>query len=202
MNAAEQIVDAYFRLVRGCFTLADRKVEKGAGRQLDILAYNLRDMSSYHVEVGVTHQKNWCPTVASLKGDFEKKFFGVPPNRNATDGRTDFEKKKSFWEAINQTYEEVGFETTKVRRVWVCWIIKDRADSSPYEYDFQSAHLESRGIDASFKIEVLSLRDYVIPRLQEKIGTANYDDVMLRTLGFMKQRELQSNVGPEPLAQF
>jgi len=190
MNAAEHIVDAYFRLVRGCFTLADRKVAKGNNRQLDILAYHLLDKTSYYIEVGVTHQENWCPTMDELGAQFEKKFFGASPERKGkSGGKTDFEKGKSYWKQIEATYAEVGFDPEVVRRVWVCWIVKGRKDAEPIHHGFQSGHLSR-----TFDIEVLSLRDHVLPQLEKAIGTSNYDDVILRTLGFVKQRELQTAV--------
>ncbi|MDQ2822274.1 MAG: hypothetical protein M3Y65_18135 [Pseudomonadota bacterium] len=121
MNAAEHIVDAYFRLVRGCFTLADKKVVKGNNRQLDILAYHLKSREAFHIEVGVTHQENWCLSAEDLGPHFDKKFFGAPPKLNgATNGTTDFEKGKSYWEKITATYEEVGFAPDEVKRIWVC----------------------------------------------------------------------------------
>lgn len=190
MNAAEHIVDAYFRLDRGCFTLADRKVTRGNNRQLDLLAAHLTKGDQFHIEVGVTHQENWCPTIDELGLQFEKKFFGVPPERKgSTAGTTDFEKKKSYWPQIEATYKEVGFDPLKVQRVWVCWIVKGRRDSRPIKHIFHSKHLSR-----SFEIEVLSLRDFVLPELQNAIGTSNYDDEILRTLGFVKQRELQAAV--------
>lgn len=188
MNAAEHIVDAYFRLARGCFTLADRKVPKGNNRQLDILAVHLVKGEQFHVEVGVTHQENWCPTIEELGSHFEKKFFGAPQERNGKNaGTTDFEKKKSYWAQIEGTYREVGFDPARLRRVWVCWILKNRRDSNPVPITFPSKHLCKE-----FKIEIMSLRDFILPALQEAIGTSNYDDEILRTLGFVKQRELQS----------
>jgi hypothetical protein len=45
MNAAEHIVESYFRLCRGRFTFSDRKVSGGVNRQLDILGYNLNEKS-------------------------------------------------------------------------------------------------------------------------------------------------------------
>lgn len=190
MNAAEHIVDAYFRMARGCFTLADRKVTRGNNRQLDILAYHLKQDSAFHIEVGVTHQKNWCPTLSELGTHFEKKFFGAPPERKGKSaGTTDYEKGKSYWRQIEATYREVGFDPERVQRVWVCWTVKNQKDSEPIKLQYQSTHLSR-----SFEIEVLSLRDFVLPRLQNAIGTANYDDEVLRMLGFVKQRELQSAV--------
>lgn len=190
MNSAEHIVDAYFRLARGCFTLADMKVKKGNNRQLDILAYHLKDKLEFHIEVGVTHQENWCPTLEELGPKFEKKFFGVSPERKGKNsGTTDFEKGKSYWPQIEATYSEVGFNPSAVRRVWVCWVVKGVNNSTPIKLNFKSEHLSR-----TFEIEIISLRDFILPKLQNVIGTANYDDEILRTLGFVKQRELQSAV--------
>jgi hypothetical protein len=189
MNAAEHIVDAYFRLVRGCFTLTDQKVPNGNNRQLDILAYHLKEQSAYHIEVGVTHRENWCPTLEDLEPLFEKKFFGAPPERDGkTSGTTDFEKGKSYWPQINSAYKGVGFTPSKVKRVWVCWIVKDHEKADPIRFKYFS-----KSLNRSFTIEILSLRDFVLPELQNAIGTSNYDDEILRTLGFVKQRESQSS---------
>lgn len=190
MNTAEHIVEAYFRLARGCFTLVDMKVKKGNNRQLDILAYHLKDKLEYHIEVGVTHQENWCPTLEELGSKFEKKFFGISPERkDKSSGTTDFEKGKSYWPQIEATYSEVGFSPSTVRRVWVCWVVKGVNDPTPIKLNFKSEHLSRM-----FEIEIISLRDFILPELQSAIGTANYDDEILRTLAFVKQRELQSDV--------
>jgi hypothetical protein len=82
MNAAEHIVESYFRLCRGCFTLSDRKVKDGNNRH-------------------------------------------------------------------------------------------------------------SKHLNRPFQIEVISLRDLVLPELEEKIETANYNDEILRTLTFIKRRDVQ-----------
>jgi len=190
VNAAEHIVDAYFRLVRGCFTLADKKVLSGNNRQLDILAHNLKTSEAFHIEVGVTHRENWCLPVEDLGPQFEKKFFGVSPERKgASNGKTDFEKNKSYWKRIEATYEDVGFDPAKVKRVWVCWIVTGADGREPIEVEFYSKHL-----GLTFPIQILSMRDLVLPKLQDQIGTANYDDELLRVLGFVKQREMQSLV--------
>lgn len=188
MNAAEHIVEAYFRLCRGCFTLSDQKVTKGNNRQLDILAYHLKDKLAFHIEVSVTHQNNWCPTLEELGENFEKKFFGAPPERKGkADGTTDYEKGKSYFSQIEATYAEIGFTPATVKRVWVCWVVKAQVNTKRIILPFYSKHL-----DRTFEVEVLSLRDFVLPELENAIGTANYDDEVLRTLGFIKQRELQT----------
>jgi hypothetical protein len=186
VNTSEHIVESYFRLCRGCFTYSDLKVARGNNRQLDILAYHLRDKLQFHVEVGVTHMTNWCPTREDLLAQFERKFFGVPPERtSATGGATDFEKKKSYFAQIKETYAGAGFSPDDVKRVWVCWIVKREEEKT------KSLVLPLTYLGQTFEIEVLSLRDCVLPDLKDTIGTANYDDEILRTLGFIKQREIQ-----------
>jgi len=190
MNASEHIVESYFRFCRGCFTFSDRKVVRGINRQLDLLAYNLKEMSQFHVEISVTHRKNWCPTREELGQEFEKKFFGAPPARaSKTGGKTDSEKGKSFFPQIEETYREVGFSPADVKRVWVCWVVKGEEDSKSLVLLFPSKRLNK-----TFEIEVLSLRNCVLPELKNAVETANYDDEILRTLGFIKQCELQTAV--------
>jgi hypothetical protein len=187
MNAAEHIVEAYFRLCLNCFTMTDRKVVGGNNRQLDILAYNLQSKLQYHVEVSVTHRQNWCYTIEQLIWEFERKFLGVPPKRaGAAVGTTDFEKGKTYFQQIARTYTDCGFSSADVKRVWVCWIVKDKDNSKPI--------LEKFGLnrqDGPFEIEILSLRDYVLPALMKKVNTSNYDDEILRTFSFMNERARQ-----------
>jgi hypothetical protein len=183
MNAAEHIVDAYFRLCRKCFTLSDLKVKQGNNRQFDLLAHDLAKGESFHIEVGVTHRPNWCHTVKELESQFDKKFFGAAPKRDdASAGRTDHERKKNYFEQIQATYRLVGIDPAKVKRVWVCWLVKGRDTSVPLHHKFRSAAL-----GREFEVEVLGLRDLVLPQLQAEIGTSNYEDEVLRTLGFLKQ---------------
>jgi len=191
MNTAEHIVESYFRLCRGCFTITDRKVKNGNNRQLDILAYNVKEKRQFHIEVGVTHRPNWAPTREDLRLYFEHKFFGAPPKReNKSGGTTDYEKGKSFFANIVETYVDVGFLPAEVRRVWVCWILKnEEKQNKPVVFPFESKHL-----NRPFEIEVLSLRELILTELEVAIGTANYDDEILRVLGFIKERELQTRI--------
>ncbi|MDT4289572.1 hypothetical protein RO575_08375 [Methylomonas sp. MO1] len=183
MNAAEHIVDAYFRLCRKCFTLSDLKVEQGNNRQFALLAHDLANGESFHIEVGVTHRPNWCPTVKDLESRFDKKFFGAAPQRDgASTGRTDHERKKNYFEQIEATYRQVGIDPAKVKRVWVCWLVKGCDTSAPLHRT-----IRSDALGREFDVEILGLRDLVLPKLQAKIGTSNYEDEVLRTLGFLKQ---------------
>jgi len=189
MNAAEHIVDAYFRLCRKCFTLSDIKVEKGNNRQFDILAHDLVKGDSFHIEVGVTHRLNWCPNITELESRFDKKFFGVAPARDgANTGLTDHERKKNYFKQIEASYRRVGINPVTVRRVWVCWALKGSDTSAPLQHKIRSAALNK-----DFDVEILGLRDLVLPQLQTEIGTSNYEDEVLRTLGFLKQLNDQTN---------
>jgi len=125
-----------------------------------------------------------------LSPQFEKKFFGAPPERKGKEsGTTDFEKGKSYFSQIEAAYTAVGFSPAEVKRVWVCWIVKGNEGINSSVIPFQSKHLPGR----TFDIEILSLRDFILPELTDAIGTANYDDEILRTLGFIKQRDSQIN---------
>lgn len=187
MNAAEHVVESYFRLCRGCLTFSDRKVLGGVNRQLDILACNLKENVQYHVEISVTHRLNWCPTPEELRLEFERKFFGVPPERRSKTGiGTDSERGKSYFSEIEATYRGMGFSPPDVKRVWVCWVVK-----GDEECKSRTVQFESQRLNRTFEIEVLSLRNCVLPELQEATKTANYDDEVLRVLGFIKVREQQ-----------
>ena len=187
MNAAEHVVESYFRLCRGCLTFSDRKVLGGSNRQLDILACNLKEKLQYHIEISVTHRLNWCPTEEELRVEFERKFFGEPPVRKSKTGiGTDSEKGKSYFSKIEDTYRDIGFSPNDVRRVWVCWVVKgDEGCRS------RIVHFDSKRLNETFEIEVLSLRNCILPELKDAIGTANYDDEILRVLGFIKLQEQQ-----------
>lgn len=188
MNTAEHLVESYYRLCRGFFTLTDHKVEKGVGRQIDLLAVNLKSGEQLHIEVAVTHRLNWCQTIDDLNEYVEKKFLGAPSERKGkSTGATDFEKGKQYFTQIEASYAQVGFDREKVKRVVVCWIVKDQNNSEPIYFTYHS-----KSMLRDFNIEVLSLRDIILPSLLNAVGTANYDDEMLRMLAFIKQRDIQT----------
>jgi hypothetical protein len=183
MNAAEHIVDCYFRVVKKCFTMNDAKVIGGVNRQLDILAVNLLSGDQYHIESSVTHQLGWALKPAGLKKVFDKKFLGLAPERKGR--RTDFALGRHYSANILETYEAYGLTPDKVQRVCVCWTLHAKSPADDFLHSFEQEH--------KMRISVVSFRDTVIPELQNAIGTANYDDEILRTLGFIKQREKQTS---------
>ena len=180
MNTNEKIVESYFRLCLGCFTMADIKVINGNNRQIDLLAINLNTSEQYHVEVSVTHQENWCPTPESLFAEFERKYFGVPTKREGEN--TDYALGKTYEKQIYKTYETVGLNPSSIKRVWVCWTVKDAGN-----IDHQLEHYcKKRGLERG-AIEILSFRDAIIPSLIKKVATSNYEDDVLRTFSLLQQ---------------
>ncbi|HBE71810.1 MAG TPA: hypothetical protein DDW52_27010 [Planctomycetaceae bacterium] len=185
MNTTERIVESYFRICEGCLTSPDVKVINGNNRQLDLLAYNLRDGSQYHAEVSVTHCENWCPTPAGLSEAFERKFFGRPQRREGPN--TDWTKGKTYEEQIVATYQSLGFDSEIIKRVWVCWTVAEAESLDESLADY----CNKRGI-AKNPILVYSFRDRIIPALLDRVETSNYEDDVLRTLSLLRQYEVQT----------
>lgn len=181
MNTVEHIVECYFRQCRSCFTVTDVKIQAGNNRQCDLLACNLITQEQYHVESSVTHSLRWVPSMERLREIFDGKFRGIPPKKEGA--KTDHAKGKSYLECIVQAYRSVGFEPAKVRRVFVTWVVPD--------VDAWDGLLDEYLAEHGIKIEVMSLRDEVLPQLLEKVSTSNYDDEILRTFSLLRQRELQ-----------
>jgi hypothetical protein len=182
MNAVEHIVEAYYRICKKCFTMHDVKIPRGNNRQFDLLAVNLNDGSQFHVESSVTHDLGWCPHAAELKERFDQKFLGTPAKREGPN--TDFAKRKSYRQQILDTYRLFGMNPDKLQRVWVLWAVKDAANLNSF--------LDTYKKDNGIVIQVKSLRDEIIPELQKAVGTANYDDEILRALSLLKQKENQT----------
>jgi hypothetical protein len=185
MNAVEHIVECYFRQCKGCFTITDVKIQAGNNRQCDLLAYDLINKKQYHVESSVTHSKKWMPDMEQLRGIFDGKFRGTPPKREGK--KTDHTRGKSYFECIVQAYRNVGFEPTKVSRVFVTWTVSDIDALARLLNEYQGEH--------GIKIEVMSLRDEILPKLLEKVSTSNYEDEILRTFSLLRQRDLQTKGG-------
>lgn len=167
MNTVEHIVECYFRICLRCFTMHDVKVDRGNNRQFDLLAVSLLDDSQYHVESSVTHVKGWCPTAEQLFERFDRKFFGAPAERDGAG--TDFSRGKTYVREIDDAYRAVGLQPERIQRVYCCWIVPDEATLS--------ARLQQHGRERSIRpIQVLSFRDQILPSLEERVATANYED--------------------------
>ena len=182
MNAAEHITECYYRLAKNCFTLDDVKVIDGVNRQLDLLAINLVTGDQYHIETSVTHRTAWAPDAKKLEAVFSHKFLGIPKEREGK--KTDFARGVNYLEQIDATYRSVGIDPKKIQRVFVCWIMKDEATWETALAEFKQKH--------GFGMSIVSFRDTILPALCDAVGTTNYDDEVLRTLSFIKEREIQT----------
>jgi len=184
MNTVENIVESYFRLCRDCFTIPDMKVVDGNNRQIDLLAVDLKKDIQYHVEVSVTHCENWCPKPEELFEKFEKKFFGVPSKKEGSN--TDHSIGKTYEHQINQTYKSVGIDPKRIKRVWVCWTVREDDNFGNQLKSYCKARKLSNN-----PIEVIKFKDEIIPSLWNAVSTSNYQDDVLRTLSLLKQYERQ-----------
>lgn len=186
MNAVEQIVEIYFRHVRNCFTHADVKIENGNNRQIDLLAYSLKENKSYHIESSVTHMPNWNPIIADIENRIKYKFLGYPRPNNNQSSRTDSAKMKSYEDHIRKTYESHGMDWDNIIRVWVLWC-KDKFENLDWTYKF----CEDNKLNPE-NLEILSFRDDIIPSLEGKIGTSNYEHEIMRTISLLSQYKEQT----------
>lgn len=187
MNTTEHLVEVYYRQ-QGCFTATDIKVERGNNRQLDLLAFNYMTKIFYHIEVSVAHGEHWAASLNDIREKIRFKYFGEPYNKRPDNPNTDFAKGKKYLEPIKETYTKFGIDYNLIKRVWCVWCLNDTTDQDIENWK-QSLASEF-GLRAS-NFEILSFRDEVLPRLLENIGTAYYDDELLRTLSLIKEYNKQ-----------
>jgi hypothetical protein len=188
MNATEHLVETYYRQI-GHFTVTDIKVEKGNNRQFDILTFDNKTKKFCHVEVSVTHALNWVRPISSISEEVRFKFFGIPKDKRPGNQKTDFAKGKTYLEAIKATYVKFGIEYENVKRVWCTWCLSDE--------DITKIDNWKKMMASEFKLqpdnfEILLFRDEVLMTLLKKIGTANYDDELLRTLSLISEYRRQT----------
>jgi hypothetical protein len=190
MNTGERIVESYFRHCRGCFTTPDVKVKGGNNRQIDLLAFEPKSGVAYHVESSVLPSGRYFNKSSSWKSPiaiFQNKFFGQPP-RNQTPTFVVREDDTNY-RKIQSTYALHGIDPVTVRRVWVCWNLGDYGISLSEIYDY----FEQRSVQRDL-VEIVSFRDVIVPSLQQRIGSSNYEDDVLRTFSFFAARDYQLKI--------
>jgi hypothetical protein len=153
---------------------------------MDILAVSMVTGEQYHVECSVTHREKWCPTPEQLISEFQKKFSGIPPIRDGEN--TDSRRGKRYGAQITFMYRRLGLDIAKVKRIWICWVVKDPEDlrRALSEYFMRTGH----------SVEIISFRDVILPALMEAVGTSNYDDDALRTFSLVKEWKKQTKKTP------
>lgn len=190
MNTTEHLVEIYFRQ-QGCFTVSDVKVENGNNRQFDLLAFNQNTRLSYHIEVSVVHGERWAPSLDEIKAKIWQKFFGEPENTRPGNPNTDFSKGKTYLGSIKATYQKFGIDYDEVKRVWCTWCLNDVNKQEVEDWKESLALKYKINKD---KFEILSFRDEVLPQLIKNVGTAYYEDELLRMLSLIKQYNKQTNL--------
>ena len=81
-------------------------------------------------------------------------------------------------------YSRLGLDLGKIKRIWICWTVKDP--------DNLNLHLRNYLIRTGYLVEVISLRDRILPDLMNAVSTANYDDEVLRTFSLIKEWQRQN----------
>jgi len=188
MNTTEHLVEIYYRQ-KGFFTSSDIKVEHGNNRQFDLLAFNYKTQGICHVEINVAHNEHWADSLEKIKDKMEFKFFGKPRNNRPDNLNTDFNKGKTYFNSIKETYSKFGFDFQNIIRVWCIWCLPEEANKDKID-DLKNSIASEYDLNAN-NFQILLFRDDVLPFLLEKIGTSHYDDELLRTLSLIKEYNKQ-----------
>jgi len=175
------MAEAYFRIVKKCFTSSDVKVDGGLGRQFDLLAISPHTGEQFHIEVSVKHCAGFNYTLDELMKKADRKFFGAPK----------LPGQKNCLEAIKEAYKSVGFDFNHVTRVWIPWIIND--DSSVESVNVSFAGLARRYGIRKPKFELILFRDRLLPELMQSIGKSDYNDSVIRTLSLISISQKQKS---------
>ena len=123
-----------------------------------------------------------------LVSDFRFKFLCIPRNNRPDNPNTDFNKGKTYKNQIEHAYNQIGFEWNNVIRVWCLWYYPNNEE----EITNWKKELSKEFMLPEDRFELLSMRDEVLPKLSESIGTSNYDNDILRTISLISQYRKQT----------
>jgi len=174
MNAAERIVEAYFRHVRSTFT---RTSVKGVGQvELDIVGVdpNKKPPTFYHIESSVSISSGYSKITNKQFSPSEAKIREKAAGQRTTAGF--FIEKKFLSREVIETLKQIGCDTRNLKRILVSWEFDDEARKV----------LQNKGIECLTMKEILQeLADYLA---QE---TCDIDSDILRTLQFFVRSKPQ-----------
>ncbi len=165
MNAAERIVEAYFRHVRGAFT---RTSVRGVGQvELDIVAVdpNKSPMVFSHIESAVSISSGYSKITNKPFSPSEAKLRQKMAGQRTTAGF--FIEKKFFTQEVLATLRQIGCKTQNLKRILVSW-----------EFDNDALKvLQDKGI------ECLTMKE-IFQELADSLAleTCDFDSDILRTL--------------------
>lgn len=172
MNAAEKIVEAYFREVKGLFTQTSIQGEGQA--ELDIVAVDPRQSPPvfYHVESTVSISSTHSRITNKLFDPFEAKERIKKAVQRRTAGF--FISNKFFSDKVLKTLKIMGCDLNCVKRVLVSWGFDEDAKKG----------LEAKGI------ECLLLKDIFQALADHLAGeTKDFDSDILRTIQLFVRSE-------------
>ena len=165
MNAAERIVEAYFRNIRSIFT---RTSVKGVGQvELDIVGVDSRKSppTFFHIESSVSISSGYSKITNKEFSPSEAKLRQKAAGQRTTAGF--FIEKKFFARDVIETLKQIGCNTRNLKRIVVSWGFDDEAREA----------LKDKDIECLTMGEILQeLADYLA---QE---TRDIDSDILRTL--------------------
>jgi len=165
MNAAERIVEAYFRHVRSTFT---RTSVKGVGQvELDIVGVDpsKKPPTFFHIESSVSISSGYSKITNKQFSPSEAKLRQKAAGQRTTAGF--FIEKKFFSQDVLETLRQIGCNTRNLKRVLVSWEFDEEAQKV----------LQGKGIECLTMKKILQeLADYLA---QE---TCDMDSDILRTL--------------------
>lgn len=174
MNAAERIVEAYFRFVRDIFT---RTSVKGIGQvELDIVGVDpsKKPPVFFHIESSVSISSGYSKITNKQFSPSEVKLRQKAAGQRTTAGF--FIEKKFFSQDVLETLKQVGCNTRNLKRVLVSWEFDEEAKKV----------LQGKDIECLTMKEILQeLADYLA---QE---TCDMDSEILRTIQFFVRSKPQ-----------
>lgn len=174
MNAAERIVEAYFRYVRGVFT---RTSVRGIGQvELDIIGVDPSKSTPdfFHIESSVS--------ISSAHSRITNKPFSPSElkqrQKTATQRRTAgfFIEKKFFSAEVLETLKQIGCKTQNLKRILVSWEFDNEAQRVLEDKDIECLTIEK-----------------IFQELAEHLAqeTCDIDSEILRTLQLFVRSEPQ-----------
>lgn len=172
MNAAERIVEAYFRYVRGIFT---RTSVRHVGQvELDIIGVdpNKSPPAFFHIESSVSISSAYSRITNKPFSPSEAKQRQKMASQRRTAGF--FIEKKFFSPEVLATLKQIGCKTQNLKRILVSWEFDNAAQRV----------LEDKGIEClTMKKIFQELADYLA---QE---TCDIDSEILRTIQLFVRSE-------------
>lgn len=165
MNAAEHIVEAYFRYVRGVFTKTSIRAVGQA--ELDIVGVDPRKSPAtfFHIESSVSISSSYSKITNKPYTPIDEKQRQEKAGQRRTAGF--FIKKKFNAPDVLATLRQIGCKKQNLKKVLVSW---------EFDADARKA-LEKKGIECLTMIKIFQ---ELADRLAEE--TCDFDSQILRTI--------------------